>query len=182
MRLERRLERLEARAAIRQREATADTVPDVWADIERLADWLRRLGSGEVSVEDAPLDVQETWRDMQRGATTGDLKGQADHRHASPARPPGAAVASRDGRAQAGALDPRHALAATRGVVLQNPRGTSWCSAAHGKQEATADTVPDVWADIERLRAQERAMEESRLPPGQMTFTPDPGYVEPKFQ
>jgi hypothetical protein len=34
----------------------------------------------------------------------------------------------------------------------------------------------------QRLRAQERAMEESRLPPGQMTFTPDPRYVEPKFE
>jgi hypothetical protein len=79
MRLKRRLEGLEARAAARQRGATVATVRDVWADIERLADWLHRLGSGEVSVEDAPPDVQETWRDMQRGATTGDLKGQADH-------------------------------------------------------------------------------------------------------
>jgi hypothetical protein len=34
----------------------------------------------------------------------------------------------------------------------------------------------------QRLRAQERAMEESRLPPGQMTFTPHRGYVEPKFE
>jgi hypothetical protein len=33
----------------------------------------------------------------------------------------------------------------------------------------------------QRLRAQQKAMEESRLPPGQMTFTPDPRYVEPKF-
>jgi hypothetical protein len=72
MRLRRRLERLEERAAIRQREATADTVPDLWADSERLADWLRRLGSGEASVEDAPPDVQETWRDIQRRATTGE--------------------------------------------------------------------------------------------------------------
>jgi hypothetical protein len=34
----------------------------------------------------------------------------------------------------------------------------------------------------QRLRAKEKAMEQSRLPPGQMTFTPNPRYVAPKFE
>jgi hypothetical protein len=37
-------------------------------------------------------------------------------------------------------------------------------------------------AQRQRLRAQERAMVESCLPPGQMTFTPCPGYMEPRFE
>jgi hypothetical protein len=77
MRLKRRLERLEAQAAARQREKTTATAEGVFARIAELAEWLRRLGSGEVPVEDAPPDVQETWRDMQRRVTTGEPTGQA---------------------------------------------------------------------------------------------------------
>jgi hypothetical protein len=59
--------------------------------------------------------------------------------------------------------------------------GVTW---GHGCPAATGyyggyETAQD---QRQRLLAQERAMEESRLPPGQMTVTPYPGYVEPKFE
>jgi hypothetical protein len=59
--------------------------------------------------------------------------------------------------------------------------GMTW---GHGCPAATGyyggyETAQD---QRQRLLARERAMEESRLPPGQMTVTPYPGYVEPKFQ
>jgi hypothetical protein len=60
--------------------------------------------------------------------------------------------------------------------------GVTWghgCPAASGQYGGGYETAQDM---RQRLRAREAQMEQVYLPPGGMTFTPHPGYVEPKFE
>jgi hypothetical protein len=60
--------------------------------------------------------------------------------------------------------------------------GVTWghgCTPASGQYGGGYETAQD---QRQRVRAAAAAMEQAYLPPGQMTFTPHPGYVEPKFE
>jgi hypothetical protein len=77
MRLKRRLERLEERAAAAERAKTAPH-EGVFASIQREYDRLCRLKAGQGSLEDAPPDARQASPETQRPRQAdGEAKGSA---------------------------------------------------------------------------------------------------------